>query len=121
MNERRHEIRILGADKGEGIKKIYISGKITGTNDFRERFAAAEERLKAQGYETINPARINAGLPDGTPWETYMRRCIALLAEADAIYLLNGWRNSRGAHLEVDIAAELNMTMIVQGDEEDDV
>lgn len=101
--------------------KIYISGKITGTTDYQKRFWEAEERLLQRGYETINPARINAGLPAGTPWETYMRRCMALLAEADVIYLLKGWRMSRGARLEVQIATELGMTMIVEGDEEDDV
>ena len=30
------------------MKTIYISGKITGTDDFRERFAAAESKLKLQ-------------------------------------------------------------------------
>ncbi|MFA5625513.1 MAG: DUF4406 domain-containing protein [Bradymonadales bacterium] len=31
--------------------KIYIAGRITGTTDYMERFAAAEERLRVADYE----------------------------------------------------------------------
>ena len=93
---------------------IYISGKITGTEDFRERFAHAESKLKQQGWRVINPAKKNAHFPAGTSWETYMRASIRLLSRADAIYLLRGWRDSRGARLEQQIAVALGMTIITQ-------
>ena len=79
--------------------RIYISGAITGTTDYKERFAAAEEKLKAAGYEVVNPAKVTEVLPP-LSWETYMGICVPLLAICDAIYMLNGWRDSRGAKIE---------------------
>lgn len=95
--------------------KIYISGKITGTTDYMERFAAVEKRLKIDGHDVVNPAKRNAKLPKGTTWEAYMRRCIKWLMDCDAIYLMRGWRKSPGARLEQQIAAALGMTIITQG------
>lgn len=68
-------------------RTIYISGKITGTTDFVERFARAESRLKLQGWRVINPVKkcrhIN---PNTTEWHHYMRRDIRLLTRCDALY-----------------------------------
>ena len=96
------------------MKTIYISGKITGTDDFRERFAAAESKLKLQGWRVINPVKKCAHLSKDTPWEGYMRRCLRLLSRVDAIYLLKGWRGSRGAVIEHRLAVDLNMTIITE-------
>ena len=38
-------------------KVIYVSGKITGTSDYADRFSAVEDRLIAEGYEVLNPVR----------------------------------------------------------------
>lgn len=35
---------------------IYISGKMTGTDDYAERFAKAEQELTRQGFSVINLA-----------------------------------------------------------------
>ena len=51
--------------------KIYISGAITGTDDYMERFAKAEKELTEQGYSVINPAKVNAQLPEDTSYEEY--------------------------------------------------
>lgn len=96
------------------MKTIYISGKITGTDDFRERFGDAESKLKLQGWHVINPVKKCAHFAPGTSWETYMRACLRLLSRADAIYLLRGWRNSRGAVIEQRLAVDLNMTIITE-------
>ena len=79
--------------------RIYISGAISGTTDYKERFAAAEERLKAAGYEVINPVRVSDALPS-LEYGEYMAMCVTELMLCDAIYMLNGWRDSRGAKLE---------------------
>lgn len=96
------------------MKTIYISGKITGTKDFRERFAAAESKLKLQGWHVINPVKKCSNFAPGTPWETYMRACLRLLSRADAVYLLRGWRNSCGAVIEQRIAVDLGMMIITE-------
>lgn len=43
--------------------RVYISGSITGTDDYMERFSKAEKELEAQGFGVINPAKVNAQLP----------------------------------------------------------
>lgn len=93
--------------------RIYISGRITGTSDYMERFAAAEKRLKIDGYDVVNPARKNAG-HKGMTWGWYMRRCIKWLVDCEAIYLMRGWRKSPGARLEQQIAVALDMVIISQ-------
>lgn len=80
--------------------KIYISGKITGTTDYMERFERAEHELTTRGFEVVNPAKENAHFPEGTPWKIYMAESLRLLLYCDAIYMLEGWTQSRGATLE---------------------
>ena len=41
--------------------KIYIAGKITGDKGYREKFAAVEAALWAQGFTVINPAVLPEG------------------------------------------------------------
>lgn len=93
---------------------IYISGKITGTDDYMERFAAVEKRLKVDGHRVINPVKICSHIQPGSTWEKYMRTCIRALTRADAIYLLRDWRKSPGAKLEYQIALALGMNVLSQ-------
>lgn len=86
--------------------KIYISGPITGTTDYMERFTKIQKELEYRGYEVINPALINSNLPKSTTWEEYMRVSLVMLEMCDAIYLLKGWRNSKGATLEYNRARQ---------------
>ena len=37
--------------------KIYISGAISGTKDYMERFARAEKELTEKGWSVVNPAK----------------------------------------------------------------
>lgn len=89
----------------------YISGKITGTKDFYQRFNAAEEKLLRQGYTPINPVK---NVPKGMSWEYYMRQDIIKLLQCDTIYMLKGWRSSRGARLELLIAKKLKFKVIYE-------
>ena len=84
--------------------RAYISGPITGTDDYMERFAEAEERLKNKGYSVINPAAVNSMLPEGTTYEEYMKMSLAMLDMCGAIYMLKGWEKSCGANREYGYA-----------------
>lgn len=84
--------------------RIYISGAITGTEDFRERFLKAEKELIECGWETVNPARLNDIMPKNATHGEYMRMSFELLDICDAIYMLDGWENSKGANQEYGFA-----------------
>lgn len=84
--------------------KIYISGAITGTDDYMDRFADAEEKLKKEGHSVINPAAVNSMMPADTTYEEYMKMSLTMLGMCGAIYMLKGWENSRGANREYGYA-----------------
>lgn len=94
--------------------KVYISGKITDTTDYVERFAKAEEMLLGKGYEVVNPVTANEHLPEDTPWRVYMGESLKLLCDCDAIYLLKDWVCSRGASVELMTAQAMFMRVLTE-------
>lgn len=87
------------------MPKVYISGAITGTDDYMDRFKKAENYLIERGCVVINPAKVNAQLPPiSTTYEEYMKVSMCLLDMCDTIYLLKGWENSNGAKHELSLA-----------------
>lgn len=96
--------------------RIYISGAITGTDDYMERFRAAEERLTAAGHKVYNPAHANSYMPEGTNYEEYMQIAFLLLDMADTIYMLRGWENSKGANREYGYALGRDKNIVYEED-----
>ena len=92
--------------------KIYISGAITGTTDYMERFAKAEEKLEKLDYEVINPTVLDAFMPTDTTYEEYMKLDLLLLDMCDAIYMLHGWNKSCGANREYGYAMAKDMIIM---------
>ena len=80
--------------------RIYISGKITGTTDYMERFAAAEKYLSDKGHTVVNPAKVNGAMPEDMTWEEYMEMSLCMLRLCGAIFMLKGWEDSAGANVE---------------------
>jgi hypothetical protein len=91
---------------------VYISGKVTGLDIeiSKQLFQDAETKLIELGYEVINPLKLPND-HDKT-WESYMRVCITYLTKCDAIYMIDGWENSKGANLEYYLAYELKLKVI---------
>ncbi len=88
--------------------RIYISGPMTGTEDYAERFAKAEAYLADRGYSVVNPAKLDAALPADLTYEEHMEVDMLLLASCDAVYMMKGWRDSRGANREYGYARGAN-------------
>ena len=95
-------------------RRIYISGPITGTDDYTERFARAESELTMEGYSVVNPARVNAQLPADTTYEEYMKMFFTMLDMCGCIYMLDGWQKSRGANREYGYAIANDMVIMRQ-------
>ena len=91
--------------------RVYISGAVTGTDDYKERFAEAEKILSEHGYEVVNPVKEMGQFAD-EPWLDIMKRCLLLLDTCDRIYSLNGWTKSRGACMEFGYAVGKGMIQI---------
>lgn len=97
-------------------KKIYISGPITGDPNAKARFAKVQNHLE-KVWTVINPFEIpgTKELDDRkATWEDYMKKDIAELVKADFIYMLKGWRRSRGARIERKIAKALKIGILYE-------
>lgn len=84
---------------------------MTGLPEFNfPAFHAAAALLRAQGYDVVNPAEINAA--GGLEYHEYLRADIKALCDCDTIAMLPGWEDSSGAHLEVHVAHRLGMKVM---------
>lgn len=90
---------------------VYLSGPMSGKPEMNfPAFHAAAKLLRERGHQVVNPAEIE--MPANAKWEDCMRADIAQLVTCQAIYLLPGWRESRGATLEARIAKGLGMEVL---------
>ena len=101
----------------KGACRIYISGPISkrSQEQTQTHFKEAREALTEQGYDVVDPTQLgfeNAGVAE---WDKFMREGIKLLMDCDAIYMLKGWEDSRGATIESDLAWELGMPLHYEG------
>lgn len=94
------------------MKKIYISGRITGLplEVARKRFAECEDRLREKYPDALicNPMKF-CKYDERKTWAEYMRLCLAVLDMCDALVLLPNWRESNGAQVEYHYAHGLNI------------
>jgi hypothetical protein len=87
--------------------RVYISGKITGLplEEAEKNFSDAEKQIIKDGHIPVNPMKIKPYDPSLT-WEDYMIANLEELFKCDAIYMIDGWIESRGARIEKCIAFE---------------
>jgi hypothetical protein len=92
-------------------KKVYISGAMTGIPEFNfPTFNKVAELLRQDGAIVFNPAESFEGRTD-LPRHEYMREDIKQLLDAEAIMMIEGWHESKGACLELEIAKEINIPL----------
>lgn len=90
------------------MRRIYISGPMTGLPDFNyPAFNAEAARLRELGYHVENPAEN----PPQETWEAYMAVCIPQMLTCNTIALLPGWMESRGALRERHAAFQHGITI----------
>jgi nucleoside 2-deoxyribosyltransferase len=93
-------------------EKIYLSGPMTGLeNNNKEEFEKARYLLH-NVYEIVSPVDIAVkveSIYESPCYEDYMRADILHLLDCDCIYMLPGWKKSRGAKLEHKIATSIGL------------
>ena len=100
-------------------KTIYISGKITGVDNYQERFNTVERMLYNAGAKYVfNPARA---IKETETHKTAMLKCLSTLTSSntfidtrtqdtivvphfDYVLMLPDWEDSKGARMEYDVA-----------------
>lgn len=115
----------------------YIAGPVSGKpNGNRHAFTVAASKLKRLGWTPVNPRtnpnsdecaqealRLGDNFASGQLYRAAMRECFTQVLLSDAVFLLEGWRQSNGACREVVIAQacgtsvyilETNMKLMAQ-------
>ena len=84
---------------------IYLSGPITGVAEYWLQFERWEDALRERGFVPINPAILPGGL---TP-KQYMAADLAMMLNAEAVFMLPGWAESEGCKIERALAEYCGM------------
>ena len=107
---------------------IYIAGPMRGYKHYNfPAFDAARDRLIVAGFDVISPADLDreAGhhfndVPEDYDWSTVpasfsllaaVRRDLDAILRSNAICMLPGWENSKGATAELAVARWLGLTV----------
>lgn len=84
-------------------KRLYLSGKISGDENFMQKFAGKEKELTEKGFLVFNPAKH----PNMFSWEDFMELDLLALKKCDSVYFMSDWKDSRGAKIEYEEAVRL--------------
>lgn len=87
-------------------KIIYLSGKITGKQNFKDDFEKAEQFLVNRGYCVLNPTRLEE-VSSELSYEQYMKLCYTLIDICDIVFMVSGWQKSKGANAELHYAKSI--------------
>ena len=122
----------------ETPKTIYIAGPMRGIPYFNfAEFDAAAAYWQNKGWRVMSPADLDReigfdpyGLPADYDWQDLtligfdlnaaIQRDVDALSKCDAIFMLEGWENSKGARAEKAIAEWRGMQVIEQAKAADD-
>lgn len=100
------------APKGP-VRKLYLSGPMSGYPHCNyPLFNGTANQLRNVGYEVVNPAED----AHGPSYRELLKGDILELLECDGVATLDGWWESTGARLEVQIAGTLQKPVRPVGD-----
>lgn len=91
---------------------VFIAGPMSGIGNFnRDKFNDMASVLKrCFDCDILNPATLE----DGHEYAWYIDKCNAMLAKADYVVFLTGWKNSRGAVNEFKLAYKLGKRVLFE-------
>lgn len=94
-------------------KIVYLSGKITDNENYKEGFASAEKFLIERGYIVLNPAMLDSICPN-LSYTEYLRICYSLIDISEIVFMVSGWNDSKGANAELSYAKSLGKKIMYQ-------
>jgi len=99
--------------------RVYIAGPMSNLPGLNHpAFNAAAQALRDAGFDAVNPVDLNPLPADidqmcacqrAQIWRQCMRRDIAAMVDCDAVVLLPGWTQSKGAWIEHELAEKLGI------------
>jgi len=89
--------------------KIYLSGPDNNVPAFNRDAKA----LRDAGHDVVSPAEIfvDGDVSEPDFYNRCLRADLKAMMDCDAIALMDGWENSRGAHLELSVAHRVGMSV----------
>jgi hypothetical protein len=111
------------------MPKIYVAGPMTGIEGYNfPAFFEAADALHEGGWTVFNPAQhdldVHGTMENLTrafelDRDGNLRSCLAwdlniICSECDAVYMLPGWENSKGARAEHATAIALGLQVIYE-------
>ncbi len=88
--------------------KYYIAGPMSNKADYNApAFEAAAADLRNRGCTVVSPVDIAKSLPakvGALPYEVYARESLRGMLDCNNIVLLKGFRDSKGAMAELNVA-----------------
>lgn len=94
---------------------VYLSGPVTGTEDFKDRFEFGEVKVHQKFGNTaraINPVKIAEQLPQNITYEAIMQICFDALKACDIVLLMPGWERSMGCNQEYGYAIGIGKEVV---------
>jgi hypothetical protein len=82
--------------------RVYISGRIKDYAGHLAHFRQGCDSMRNAGHDPVNPCDL-LHAPDAT-YADFLREDLKALLDCDAIFMLEGWEQSVGAHLEHNVA-----------------
>ena len=81
--------------------------------DYQKKFSNAEEYLEKLGFDVVNPSTVNS---DIIPYNDLLWADLRILMSCDAIYMLDNWKNSKGAKAEYYFADAIGLEILFENE-----
>lgn len=94
-------------------KIVYLIGKITGNENYKEVFSKAEQFLVNKGCCVLNPTRLDE-VSKELAYEQYMKLCYTLIDICDVVFMVSGWQDSKSANAELVYDKSLGKKIMYQ-------
>ena len=81
--------------------------------DYQKKFSNAEEYLEKLGFDVVNPSTVDSGI---ISYNDLLWADLRILMSCDAIYMLDNWKNSKGAKAEYYFADAIGLDVLFENE-----